>query len=52
MEFNAFLREKYYEYCEECACYKESPLPYDEYVETNRNWLKEMYDGEKERTET
>lgn len=49
MEFKSFLREKYYEYREEVAMYKELVMSYEEYVERNGRWLKDMYDAEEDK---
>jgi hypothetical protein len=49
MEFKSFLREKYYEYREEVAMYKALAMSYEEYVERNGHWLKDMYYAEEDK---
>ena len=46
MGFDAFLREKYFEYREEVALYKEPIMTFEEYVGKYSHWLKDMYDGQ------
>lgn len=46
MEFESFLREKYFEYREEVALYKEPVMTFEEYVGKYSHWLKDMYYGQ------